>query len=167
MDLPQDIDEYIKESIEHTLGLPVSRHTLEMKLSASEEACHRLRQQCLFLQSRLKERDDVIDRTRVRKGFFFFSRNKGSNLSAFQFSWDVISGFECNSWLSKIGFSFSSFGEFGWPDCRGECFTIFMSMIFVIHLHSFTCPYLCDMTNYFSLVRSELGINGSFIILCE
>lgn len=65
MDLPQDIDEYIKESIEHTLGLPVSRHTLEMKLSASEEACHRLRQQCLFLQSRLKERDDVIDRTRA------------------------------------------------------------------------------------------------------
>lgn len=67
MDLSQEIDDYIKESIEHALGLPVSTQTLESKLNASEAACNRLRQQCLYLQTRLKEKDDVIDRSRVRK----------------------------------------------------------------------------------------------------
>ncbi|KAI8550320.1 hypothetical protein RHMOL_Rhmol06G0096200 [Rhododendron molle] len=65
MDLSQEIDDYIKESIEYALGLPVSTQTLESKLNASEAACNRLRQQCLYLQTRLKEKDDVIDRSRA------------------------------------------------------------------------------------------------------
>lgn len=65
MELPQEIDDYIKESIQHTLGLPVSRSTLELKLRASEEAQSRLRDQCLLLHSRLKEKDQAIERARV------------------------------------------------------------------------------------------------------
>ncbi|GFZ10240.1 hypothetical protein Acr_21g0008390 [Actinidia rufa] len=65
MDLSQEIDDYIKESIEYSIGLPVSAHTLELKLRASEEACNRLRGQCLYLQRRLREKDDVIDRSRA------------------------------------------------------------------------------------------------------
>ncbi|XP_024024374.1 centlein [Morus notabilis] len=65
MELPQEIDDYIKESIQHTLGLPVSRSTLELKLQASEEAQSRLRDQCLLLHSRLKEKDQAIERARA------------------------------------------------------------------------------------------------------
>ncbi|XP_022131622.1 uncharacterized protein LOC111004753 [Momordica charantia] len=51
--IPQEIDDYIKESIYHSLGLPVSKHTLELKLVASEAAQQHLRVQCLSLQSKL------------------------------------------------------------------------------------------------------------------
>ncbi|GFY85875.1 RNA-binding (RRM/RBD/RNP motifs) family protein [Actinidia rufa] len=64
MELSQEIDDYIKESIEYSIGLPVSTHTLELKLRVSKEACYRLRGQCLSLQRRLREKDDVIDRSR-------------------------------------------------------------------------------------------------------
>ena len=65
MDLPPEIDDYIKESIEYALGLPVSSHTLESKLRASEQALIHLRGQNLYLQSRLKEKDEAIERSRV------------------------------------------------------------------------------------------------------
>lgn len=65
MDLPRQMDDYIKESIDHCLGLPVSSRTLEMKLHASQEAQRRLRDQCIFLQSKLKEKDQVIERAKV------------------------------------------------------------------------------------------------------
>ncbi|XP_057973707.1 uncharacterized protein LOC131161766 [Malania oleifera] len=65
MDLPQEIDDYIKESIEYALGLPVSEHTLKLKLHASEEAQKRLRDQCLLLLSKMKEKDEAIDRARA------------------------------------------------------------------------------------------------------
>lgn len=65
MDLPQEIDDYIKESIDNTLGLPVSTNTLELKLRASEEINRRLRGQNLLLHSKLKEKDKIIERVRV------------------------------------------------------------------------------------------------------
>ena len=71
MDLPQEIDDYIKGSIEYTLGLPVSSNTLELKLRASEEAQSRLGDRYLLQQSRMKERDQAIDRAKVRSSLNF------------------------------------------------------------------------------------------------
>ncbi|PON49748.1 hypothetical protein PanWU01x14_227840 [Parasponia andersonii] len=65
MDLPQEIDDYIKGSIEYTLGLPVSSNTLELKLRASEEAQSGLRDRYVLLQSRMKEKDQAIDRAKA------------------------------------------------------------------------------------------------------
>lgn len=65
MDLPREIDDYIKESIDYSLGLPVSQNILGLKLQASEEARRRLRDQYLDLQSKLKEKDQAIDRAKV------------------------------------------------------------------------------------------------------
>ncbi|KAL0017540.1 hypothetical protein SO802_004609 [Lithocarpus litseifolius] len=65
MDLPQEIDDYIKDSIDHSLGLPLSTKTLELKLSVSQEAQLRLRNRCLSLQYKLREKDELIDRIRA------------------------------------------------------------------------------------------------------
>lgn len=65
MDLPQETDDYIRESIDYSLGLPVSTDTLELKLRFSEETQRRLRDQYLYLKSKLKEKDEVIERVRV------------------------------------------------------------------------------------------------------
>lgn len=65
MDLPPQIDECIKESIDYSLGLPVSARTLESKLRASEEAQKGLRDQCSLLQSKLKDKDGLIELARV------------------------------------------------------------------------------------------------------
>ncbi|XP_009373295.2 protein MLP1 homolog [Pyrus x bretschneideri] len=62
MDLPQEIDDYIKESIDHSLGLPVSTNTLELKLRCSEEAKRRLQNQYSLLLSKLKEKEQVLER---------------------------------------------------------------------------------------------------------
>ncbi|KAG4963711.1 hypothetical protein AAZX31_14G164200 [Glycine max] len=64
MDLPPEIDGYIKESIDHSVGLPVSSQTLLSKLHASQESQRQLRDQHLFLLSKLKEKDDLIERAR-------------------------------------------------------------------------------------------------------
>ncbi|KAI3871019.1 hypothetical protein MKX03_010865 [Papaver bracteatum] len=64
MDIPQDLDDYIKESIDYTLGLPVSERTLETKLLASEDARKRLQDQYFVLYSRLKEKDELIERSK-------------------------------------------------------------------------------------------------------
>jgi hypothetical protein len=40
MDLAQETEDYIHESIEHSLGLPISSKTLQMKLLASEDDRH-------------------------------------------------------------------------------------------------------------------------------
>lgn len=65
MDLSQGIDDYIKETIGYSLGLPVSKQTLELKLRASEEICKRLRDQYMNLKIKLKEKDEVIERARA------------------------------------------------------------------------------------------------------
>ncbi|KAL3514223.1 hypothetical protein ACH5RR_026940 [Cinchona calisaya] len=65
MDLSQETEDFLRESVEYTLGLPVSTRTLQLKLRASEEAQHHLRNQYLHLQSKLKEKDEIIDRARA------------------------------------------------------------------------------------------------------
>lgn len=65
MDLSRETDNYIRESIEHSLGLSISRRTLELKLQVYEQALLRLRDQYLFLRSKLNEKDDIIERSRV------------------------------------------------------------------------------------------------------
>ncbi|KAF5178772.1 28 kDa ribonucleoprotein [Thalictrum thalictroides] len=64
IDLPQELDDYIRESINYSLCLPVSTKALESKLQASEEARKQLRDQYFFLHSRLKEKDEAIERAR-------------------------------------------------------------------------------------------------------
>ncbi|KAJ4905900.1 Uncharacterized protein Rs2_09558 [Raphanus sativus] len=64
MNLSQEVDDYIKDTIDHSLGLPISIESLQKKLLASEESHLRLRDQYLLLLSRLKEKDQVLDRVR-------------------------------------------------------------------------------------------------------
>lgn len=65
MDLPQETDDYIRESIEHSLGLPVSTKTLQLKLLAADDDRHRLQDQIFLLQDRLKESQKRVDQYRV------------------------------------------------------------------------------------------------------
>ncbi|CAL0307819.1 unnamed protein product [Lupinus luteus] len=64
MDLPPQIDYYIRESIDHCLGLPVSSQTLELKLHAFQESHRQLHHQNQSLLAKLKEKDELIERTR-------------------------------------------------------------------------------------------------------
>ncbi|XP_030445669.2 uncharacterized protein LOC115668344 [Syzygium oleosum] len=65
MDLPPQIDDCIRDAIDHTLGLPVSARTLESRLRASEEAQRWLREECSLLRSRLDEKDGLVERARA------------------------------------------------------------------------------------------------------
>ncbi|KAF3677511.1 putative myosin heavy chain-like isoform X2 [Capsicum annuum] len=65
MDLSPETEDYIRESIEYSLGLPVSTQTLQLKLKASEESLIRIRNQYLALHAKLKEKDETIERTRA------------------------------------------------------------------------------------------------------
>ncbi|KAJ9166533.1 hypothetical protein P3X46_021273 [Hevea brasiliensis] len=65
MDLPSEIDDYIKETIDDSLGLPVSTHTLQLKLRASEDAHRRLRDQYILLLEKLRQKDQLVDRTKA------------------------------------------------------------------------------------------------------
>ncbi|KAL9286144.1 hypothetical protein AtEden1_Chr4g0282811 [Arabidopsis thaliana] len=62
--LSQEVEEYIKDTIDHSLGLPISMESLQKKLYTAEESQRRLREQYQGLISRLKEKDHVIDRVR-------------------------------------------------------------------------------------------------------
>ncbi|XP_076903566.1 uncharacterized protein LOC143558653 [Bidens hawaiensis] len=64
MDLRKETDDFICESIDYSLGLPVSTRTLELKLLSSEETQRQLRDQYLYLKSKLQEKDEVIKRVR-------------------------------------------------------------------------------------------------------
>ncbi|KAK9117975.1 hypothetical protein Scep_016068 [Stephania cephalantha] len=64
MSIPQEIDVFIKESIDHSIGLPVTTETLELKLRAAEESQRRLQDQIFVLHARLKEKDEAIERAR-------------------------------------------------------------------------------------------------------
>ncbi|KAH0462445.1 hypothetical protein IEQ34_010020 [Dendrobium chrysotoxum] len=55
MDIPQETENYIRESIQDSLGLPVSEKTLRLKLLASQEERHLLQDQNFILQDQLKE----------------------------------------------------------------------------------------------------------------
>lgn len=65
MEIPQEIDDFIKESIDYSLGLPVTEKTLELKLQVSEESQRHLQDQNFLLHARLKEKDEAIERARV------------------------------------------------------------------------------------------------------
>ncbi|KAE8674569.1 putative RNA-binding family protein [Hibiscus syriacus] len=65
MDIPQEVDDYMKETIEHSLGLQISTQYLQSKLRYTEEAQGRLRDQCIFLLSKLKEKDQIIERSKA------------------------------------------------------------------------------------------------------
>ncbi|WOK98403.1 hypothetical protein Cni_G07114 [Canna indica] len=65
MDLSPDTEEYIKESIESSLGLPVSVKSLSLKLLACEDARHRLQDQIFVLEERLKESDKRVEQYRA------------------------------------------------------------------------------------------------------
>ncbi|KAI3670345.1 hypothetical protein L1987_87936 [Smallanthus sonchifolius] len=65
MDLPQEVDDYVRESIDYSIGLPVSTRTLELKLLSYEETERQLRHQYLYLKSKLKEKDEIIERVRA------------------------------------------------------------------------------------------------------
>ncbi|KAG9456923.1 hypothetical protein H6P81_001431 [Aristolochia fimbriata] len=60
MPLPSDIDDYIQQSMEYCVGLPVSQKTLQSKLMASEEARHRLQGEVFQLQDCLRDKDRKI-----------------------------------------------------------------------------------------------------------
>ncbi|PRQ21355.1 hypothetical protein RchiOBHm_Chr7g0238301 [Rosa chinensis] len=60
MDLPQEIDDSIKEIIDHILGLPVSTQTLKLKLQFLEVAKQRMHDQYSLLLAKLKEKDQAL-----------------------------------------------------------------------------------------------------------
>ncbi|PKA59426.1 hypothetical protein AXF42_Ash019580 [Apostasia shenzhenica] len=55
MDIPVEVDDYIRESIQESVGLPVSEKMLRLKLLTSEDERHRLQDQVFFLDEQLKE----------------------------------------------------------------------------------------------------------------
>ncbi|GFP93367.1 hypothetical protein PHJA_001481100 [Phtheirospermum japonicum] len=65
MDLPQETEDYIRESIDDSVGLPVSTGTILHKLRAVEASNVHLRRQCLSLHTKLKEKDEIIERSRA------------------------------------------------------------------------------------------------------
>lgn len=65
MHLPPLTDDCIKESIDCSLGLPLSAQTLESKLRTSEEVQRGLRDQCSLLHSGLKGKDGLIELARA------------------------------------------------------------------------------------------------------
>lgn len=72
MDLPRDVDDYIKQTLDDTLGIPVSSKTLESKLRASQDSQWRLRERLLSLLPQLKQKDQLIDRLKVSRLFKIF-----------------------------------------------------------------------------------------------
>ncbi|URD94262.1 hypothetical protein MUK42_01332 [Musa troglodytarum] len=65
MDLSPGTEEYIKESIEISLGLPVSVESLSLKLLASEDARRRLQDQIFDLEDRIKESSKRLEQSRA------------------------------------------------------------------------------------------------------
>ncbi|KAL6573258.1 hypothetical protein OROHE_001717 [Orobanche hederae] len=65
MDLPQETENYIRESMDDSVGLPVSAGTLFHKLRAVEASNVHLRHQYLYLHTKLKEKDEIIERSRA------------------------------------------------------------------------------------------------------
>ncbi|KAK1262297.1 hypothetical protein QJS04_geneDACA018900 [Acorus gramineus] len=61
MAFPPETDEYIRESIEQSLGLQVSTKTLQLKLFASEDSRRRLQNEVFQLHDRLRERDGCLE----------------------------------------------------------------------------------------------------------
>ncbi|KAL3619631.1 hypothetical protein CASFOL_034543 [Castilleja foliolosa] len=65
MDLPQETEDYIRESIDDSVGLPVSTGTILHKLGAVEASNVHLRRQYLYMHTTLKEKDEIVERSRA------------------------------------------------------------------------------------------------------
>ncbi|CAK7347195.1 unnamed protein product [Dovyalis caffra] len=65
MNLLQEIDDYIKETINESLGLPVSARTFQLKLRVYEDAYFRLRDQHLLLLGKFRQKDLLVDRAKA------------------------------------------------------------------------------------------------------
>ncbi|CAN1345776.1 hypothetical protein LINPERPRIM_LOCUS40517 [Linum perenne] len=65
MEIPQELDNYMRETIDDSLGLPVSTNTLRQKLRASEDAHRRVLRQCLVLDEMLRQKDQILDRAKA------------------------------------------------------------------------------------------------------
>ncbi|KAJ0786383.1 hypothetical protein HanOQP8_Chr02g0054831 [Helianthus annuus] len=65
MDLPQEIDDYLRESLEYSLEHPVSARTLELNIRSSEVTQRHIRDQCFILKSKLLEKDRIIECVRA------------------------------------------------------------------------------------------------------
>lgn len=78
MDAPKVLDNYMKESIDQSLGLPVSNRTLQLKLLASQESLQRITDQYHLLLSKVREKDQIIELVRV-----CFNSNKCCYFSLF------------------------------------------------------------------------------------
>ncbi|KAG6481028.1 uncharacterized protein LOC122014549 [Zingiber officinale] len=65
MDLSPGTENYIKESIESSLGLPVSVKSLRLKLLASEDSRNRLQDQVFVLEERLQDSNKRMEQCRA------------------------------------------------------------------------------------------------------
>ncbi|PWA79078.1 hypothetical protein CTI12_AA058530 [Artemisia annua] len=65
MNIPEEIDDYLRESIEYSLGLPISNRTMELKLQSCEEARRHILDQCFYLKAKLLEKDKTIEGIRA------------------------------------------------------------------------------------------------------
>ncbi|KAK9757648.1 hypothetical protein RND81_01G176600 [Saponaria officinalis] len=65
MEIGQDLDDFIKGSIDHTMGLIVPNQALQLKLQSLESKNHRLRDQYLSLQSKLTEKETALQLARA------------------------------------------------------------------------------------------------------
>ncbi|XP_038988093.1 uncharacterized protein LOC113463167 [Phoenix dactylifera] len=61
-----ETDEYIRESIENSLGLPISDKNLRLKVLASEDARRRLQDQIFILEERLKEAEKRVEQYKAK-----------------------------------------------------------------------------------------------------
>ncbi|KAL5078514.1 hypothetical protein RYX36_006935 [Vicia faba] len=64
MSLPPEIDDFIKQCIDHSLGLPISPQTLDIMLRALKDSDQFLRHQNASLLDKLKEKDELIEQTK-------------------------------------------------------------------------------------------------------
>ena len=67
--LPAGAEEYVRDSIHSSLGLPVSDRSLRLKLLASEEQRHRLQDHIFSLEEDLRAAQRRIDLLKVRIAF--------------------------------------------------------------------------------------------------
>ncbi|KMZ74177.1 hypothetical protein ZOSMA_133G00260 [Zostera marina] len=65
MDIPPETERYIKEIIDHSLDLPVSSETLQLKLIASEDARCRLQDKVFLLEDRVNEASTRLEKCKA------------------------------------------------------------------------------------------------------
>ncbi|KAL8162371.1 hypothetical protein V2J09_013860 [Rumex salicifolius] len=65
MDKLQDMDDFIKCSIDQTLGIDLTKDALQLKIQALEESNYRIRSQYFALKSALTDKNEAIERARA------------------------------------------------------------------------------------------------------